>query len=70
MTTDEIPVEVSNYHNDGMETQSRPKGAYRTQWGNTWYSKIRVDGKYHYLGTFASAEEAHDAYVRADARLR
>jgi len=30
-----------------------------------WLSRIRKDGKYFHLGCFATAEEAHAAYVKA-----
>lgn len=37
-------------------------GAYRQSEGS-WFSRIRIDGKYKYLGSFQSPEDAHQAYV-------
>jgi HNH endonuclease/AP2 domain len=31
----------------------------------SWYAMIRIDGKGYYLGSFATAEEAHAAYLAA-----
>jgi HNH endonuclease len=36
---------------------------------NPYYAKIKCDGVEHYLGSFATAEEAHAAYVEAARRL-
>lgn len=37
-----------------------PKGAYRK--GSRWQAKITVNWKIEYLGSYATAEEAHAAY--------
>lgn len=43
------------------------KGAYQN--GNSWESKIMVEGKLHRLGHFHTPEEAHAAYCEAATRL-
>lgn len=37
--------------------------------GNSWRARIMVDGKSHSLGYYATAEEAHDAYLAAKREL-
>lgn len=52
-----------------METESRPKGVYRTSWGNTWWSMVTHQNKRIYLGTFSSPEAASAAYEQAKKSL-
>lgn len=42
-------------------------GAFKD--GDRFYSKIGVDGRRHWLGTFGTEEQAHAAYVEAKRRL-
>jgi hypothetical protein len=42
-------------------------GAHKSK--DRWISSITVGGRQHYLGRFATAEEAHIAYLAAKARL-
>jgi hypothetical protein len=51
------------------ETASGLKGACWDKSRNAWIATIRVDGKQHFLGRFATAEEAHAAYAAAAATL-
>lgn len=41
------------------------KGAYWQEQISRWYSRIQIDGKSIYLGTFDSAELASQAYTKA-----
>ena len=44
------------------------KGAYKSFKGDKpWMSTIQKDGTRHYLGAYATEEEAHEAYVKASA---
>ena len=53
--------------NTPMATNSaRMLGAFRS--GKLFCSKIRIDGEQKYLGTFKTAEAAHQAYLRAKAQ--
>ena len=49
------------------DLKSGLKGAYA--YTNTqsarWYSRIRTHGRSRFLGTYATAQDAHDAYARA-----
>ena len=45
------------------------KGAHWRAQRKTWVCKIQKDGKRFYFGDFATAEEAHAAYVKAAAEL-
>ena len=45
--------------------KSRLKGAYRCTGSKTWTSRINVNGKDIYLGTFKTKELAHKAYQQA-----
>jgi hypothetical protein len=52
----------ANYNKFGL------LGVYHSGKG-TWYSAIQVEGVRHHLGSFASAELAHQAYLTAKRRL-
>lgn len=42
------------------------KGVYRSGGcANRWYARIMIDYRAHYLGSFGSREEAHEAYKKA-----
>jgi len=43
------------------------KGAFYDKRSDTYYSRIKVDGCYKWLGSFATAEEAAEAYAKASA---
>jgi hypothetical protein len=45
-------------------TETKPRGVYRTSYGNRWFAQIRRGGKLHYLGTFATQDEASEAVER------
>jgi len=44
-------------------------GAYPGKSPSTWHAKIKVMGKQTHLGSFASEQEAHEAYVAARNRF-
>ena len=39
------------------------------KWHGKWQATIKADGRYIYLGTFDTPEEAHQAYVEAKRKL-
>ena len=43
---------------------------YATKNGNTYTSQVKVDGVIHYLGSFKTAQEAHDEGIRYTSKLR
>ena len=47
------------------DNKSGLKGAYYSKRLRKWQSFIQIQGKHDYLGLFATAEEAHAAYVKA-----
>ncbi len=51
-----------------QDNQSGFKGAYRASNGR-WRAQIRCHGRLRSLGRFATAEQAHAAYVKAAAEL-
>lgn len=44
-------------------------GVSRRNWCSTFGAAIRVNGKRYHLGSFSSAEKAHEAYLTAKRRL-
>lgn len=51
------------------DNSSKLIGAHKMTGVNQWKAQIRVDGKLKYLGTFASSEMAHEAYVVAKRQM-
>lgn len=45
------------------------KGAHWCRHARKWIASIQADGHHQHLGTFGSAQAAHDAYVEAAIRL-
>jgi hypothetical protein len=59
-------------HSDNQKNMKRHrdngsgfKGVYTATKGRTWFSQIFSDGKFHYLGSFATKDEAASAYDAA-----
>ena len=49
----------------GITNLSLIKGVFPVSGYETYFARIRVDGKYLYLGSFSNPEEAHNAYCDA-----
>ena len=64
-----IATHAQNQWNTGVRkcNTSGFKGVDRR--GRWWHARIGVNGKRHFLGSFASPESAHAAYCEAAARL-
>ncbi len=60
-----------NQHNKHHQNNNTSgfKGVSKFKRTGRWRSEIMVDGHKHYLGSFATAEEAADAYAGAAMRL-
>lgn len=59
----------NQYNRKPTSKQGHLKGAQFNKRAKVWYSQIRVDGKRYHLGTFATEEAAHSAYVEASRKL-
>ena len=53
----------------GKSRSGLPKGVQKQKLSDRFMSRIRKDGKVHYLGTYDTPEEAHQAYCVAAADL-
>lgn len=60
-------VNMENLRAAHADSGSGLLGAFRA--GNRWCSKIRVAGNTRHLGSFATAQEAHCAYLAAKREL-
>ncbi|HOW46195.1 MAG TPA: HNH endonuclease signature motif containing protein [Rubrivivax sp.] len=61
-----------NMENQGKahkDSKSGLLGAYFHKARRAWYSQIRVNKELHHLGTFQTAEEAHEAYLAAKRKV-
>lgn len=61
---------------ENLQNQSRNRknasgriGAHWRKDAGKWVSEIQIEGKRSFLGYFSSAEEAHNAYLEAKAKL-
>jgi hypothetical protein len=45
------------------------KGVHQDRQSGRWVARVRKDGQTHYLGRFATAQAAHEAYVAGAKRL-
>lgn len=46
------------------------RGVYKHSYGNSWVAQIQHNGKYIYLGSYKTLQEAKDAYNNASLRLK
>ena len=68
----DIPQRVNlqnQRHASGKNKTSPYIGAWKDKQYNRWISRITVDKRVIHLGRFATAEDAHNAYVSAKRRL-
>jgi len=62
-------VNVQNVHQARRHNASGLLGVRKSRGGGRWDGMITVDKRQKYLGSFATPEEAHAAYVEAKRRL-
>lgn len=60
---------LNNFNIPSLTGRSGLRGAYLDIRSLQWFSKIQVRGQTIWLGTFASPEEAHAAYLEAAERF-
>lgn len=53
----------------GKSRSGLPKGVQKQSLGRNFTARIRKDGEVYYLGSFETAEEAHQAYCEASDAL-
>lgn len=65
-------TKTENQWNRTVQHQSRSRliGAFWCEREQCWSSDIRINGRKHWLGYFATPEEAHAAYTAAAKALR
>lgn len=61
------PATRSQNATNGRRAKAGLKGAYRNKQNGSWFSTVWDGKRLSHLGTFDSAESAHDAWVRAKA---
>lgn len=54
---------------ENMWNKTLGKGYHKSQYG-TFRARIAIDGKMTHIGTYATEEEAHDAYVKKANEIR
>jgi hypothetical protein len=54
-----------NYTKPNKNNKANLLGAFYSEKTNKWFSRICVDGKKKWLGTFDNPNDAHNAYVKA-----
>jgi len=62
-------VNTQNLRHAPRKSRSQLIGAHWHSFYKTWTSQIRANGKVKFLGTFASPQLAHEAYVTAKRKL-
>lgn len=58
-------INVQNQLRPQVGTAGGLLGIKRCSGGNRWEAQITALGRYHYLGSFRTASEAHQAYIAA-----
>ena len=67
-TTKVVPhSESSNTTRKGPKSASKYKGVSPSTDGKKWRAQIWLRGEVHYIGTYNTEEEAHEAYEQAKA---
>jgi hypothetical protein len=56
---------LNRYNSSFNKNSTGYRGVTKAKDCNRWISRIKKDGKVIYLGCFKSAQEAHDAYLKA-----
>lgn len=66
-----LATHKQNMWNSPRRKHSRQpyKGVRKDTRNNRWTARISADGKIHFLGSYATAEHAHSAYMAAARRL-
>lgn len=59
----DISGNTQNIKSHRSDSKSKLLGAFYSKKRNKWFSAICINNKRKYIGTFKSAEEAHNAYI-------
>lgn len=67
----DVPPRVNNENRKKAQSQNKVglRGVSRNSHGNKWRARITVRGKEIIIGSFESAEKAHQAYLEAKRKL-
>jgi len=62
-------VNQQNFRRVRVDSRSGLQGVQRINVNGKWRARIRLNGKYHHIGCFATPEDAHEAYLQAKRKL-